>query len=204
MPVTHGVTGSSPVRTASSHFGSLAQLNRASDYGSEGYRFESYRSHTRKDSRQAIFFSFYPYSGRPSTARRSPKEVRDRVTSQPLTDYHKKLSKLKDGTPKSKKYGFSGENAPSFSRESTTLRNETSIRIQIKPSDSPGKSPNYTAMPPQECRTRGQSFISEKPSETIELQRREPAAALPTPPNNNHSAADKPQGHTFSLPLQFH
>ena len=25
--------------------GSLAQLNRASDYGSEGYRFESYRSH---------------------------------------------------------------------------------------------------------------------------------------------------------------
>ncbi len=27
------------------HYGSLAQLNRASDYGSEGYRFESYRSH---------------------------------------------------------------------------------------------------------------------------------------------------------------
>ncbi len=26
-------------------YGSLAQLNRASDYGSEGYRFESYRSH---------------------------------------------------------------------------------------------------------------------------------------------------------------
>ena len=26
-------------------FGSLAQLNRASDYGSEGYRFESCRSH---------------------------------------------------------------------------------------------------------------------------------------------------------------
>ena len=26
-------------------FGSLAQLNRASDYGSEGYRFESYTSH---------------------------------------------------------------------------------------------------------------------------------------------------------------
>ena len=25
--------------------GSLAQLNRASDYGSEGYRFESYASH---------------------------------------------------------------------------------------------------------------------------------------------------------------
>ena len=29
-------------------FGSLAQLNRASDYGSEGYRFESCRSHTDK------------------------------------------------------------------------------------------------------------------------------------------------------------
>ena len=27
------------------HFGSLAQLNRASDYGSEGYRFESYPGH---------------------------------------------------------------------------------------------------------------------------------------------------------------
>ncbi len=27
--------------------GSLAQLNRASDYGSEGYRFESYASHNR-------------------------------------------------------------------------------------------------------------------------------------------------------------
>ena len=50
MPVTHGVTGSSPVRTAinitqSQSFGSVAQLNRASDYGSEGYRFESCRSH---------------------------------------------------------------------------------------------------------------------------------------------------------------
>ena len=28
------------------HTGSLAQLYRASDYGSEGYRLESYRSHT--------------------------------------------------------------------------------------------------------------------------------------------------------------
>ena len=51
MPVTHGVTGSSPVRTAIKitqyqSFGSVAQLNRASDYGSEGYRFESCRSHS--------------------------------------------------------------------------------------------------------------------------------------------------------------
>ena len=57
MPVTHGVTGSSPVRTAIKitqyqSFGSVAQLNRASDYGSEGYRFESCRSH--KGSRKAI------------------------------------------------------------------------------------------------------------------------------------------------------
>ena len=29
-------------------YGSLAQLNRAFDYGSKGYRFESYASHTRK------------------------------------------------------------------------------------------------------------------------------------------------------------
>ncbi len=29
-------------------YGSLAQLNRASDYGSEGYRFESYRSHSER------------------------------------------------------------------------------------------------------------------------------------------------------------
>ena len=28
--------------------GSLAQLNRAFDYGSKGYRFESYRSHTQQ------------------------------------------------------------------------------------------------------------------------------------------------------------
>ena len=35
-------------------FGSLAQLNRASDYGSEGYRFESYRSHTEME------VDFYP------------------------------------------------------------------------------------------------------------------------------------------------
>ena len=56
MPVTHGVTGSSPVRTAinitqSQSFGSVAQLNRASDYGSEGYRFESCRSHSREIER---------------------------------------------------------------------------------------------------------------------------------------------------------
>ena len=33
--------------------GSLAQLNRASDYGSEGYRFESYRSHSLAKAHRA-------------------------------------------------------------------------------------------------------------------------------------------------------
>ena len=37
--------------------GSVAQLNRASDYGSEGYRFESCRSHTKKRlNLQPLFF----------------------------------------------------------------------------------------------------------------------------------------------------
>ena len=64
MPVTHGVTGSSPVRTAIKitqyqSFGSVAQLNRASDYGSEGYRFESCRSHEGFRNRIADpFFMF--------------------------------------------------------------------------------------------------------------------------------------------------
>lgn len=32
-------------RTTPMQAGLVAQLNRASDYGSEGYRFESYRGH---------------------------------------------------------------------------------------------------------------------------------------------------------------
>ena len=36
--------------------GSVAQLNRASDYGSEGYRFESCRSH--KESSNTLFFLY--------------------------------------------------------------------------------------------------------------------------------------------------
>ena len=35
------------ITLANERFGSLAQLNRASDYGSEGYRFESYGSHKK-------------------------------------------------------------------------------------------------------------------------------------------------------------
>ena len=37
--------------------GSLAQLNRASDYGSEGYRFESYASHLRILISSSVFGS---------------------------------------------------------------------------------------------------------------------------------------------------
>ena len=36
--------------------GSLAQLNRASDYGSEGYRFESCRNHEKRDEISSLFF----------------------------------------------------------------------------------------------------------------------------------------------------
>ena len=36
--------------------GSLAQLNRASDYGSEGYRFESYASHPKENGDRSPFF----------------------------------------------------------------------------------------------------------------------------------------------------
>ena len=38
--------------------GSLAQLNRASDYGSEGYRFESCRSHKNQGNQFDSLFLF--------------------------------------------------------------------------------------------------------------------------------------------------
>ena len=47
MPVTHGVTGSSPVRTAEEK-GGLAQLARASALQAEGQRFESVILHEKK------------------------------------------------------------------------------------------------------------------------------------------------------------
>ena len=42
-------------------YGSVAQLNRASDYGSEGCRFESCRSHSKEDitSCNVLFFVIY-------------------------------------------------------------------------------------------------------------------------------------------------
>ena len=42
--------------------GSVAQLNRASDYGSEGYRFESCRSHEKEFiSDDGLFFRFISF-----------------------------------------------------------------------------------------------------------------------------------------------
>ena len=41
--------------------GSLAQLNRASDYGSEGCRFESCRSHTKKRNKSSDCSSSFLY-----------------------------------------------------------------------------------------------------------------------------------------------
>ncbi len=43
--------------TANEQNGSLAQLNRASDYGSEGYRFESCRSHKRSATADRFYFA---------------------------------------------------------------------------------------------------------------------------------------------------
>ena len=53
LPYKQRVGGSNP-STPTTSYGSVAQLNRASDYGSEGYRFESCRSHQeRVDTRVA-------------------------------------------------------------------------------------------------------------------------------------------------------
>ena len=43
--------------------GSIAQLNRAFDYGSKGYRFESYWSHSKQETNicSSLFF-FYPWA----------------------------------------------------------------------------------------------------------------------------------------------
>ena len=42
--------------------GSIAQLNRAFDYGSKGYRFESYWSHSKQETNKCLsLFLFIPY-----------------------------------------------------------------------------------------------------------------------------------------------
>ena len=65
LPYKQRVGGSNPSSpTDIIKDGSLAQLNRASDYGSEGCRFESCRSHTQrtgkkgKDGHTRLFFLF--------------------------------------------------------------------------------------------------------------------------------------------------
>ena len=46
---------------ANKKWGSVAQLNRASDYGSEGSGFESQQSHKKRSS--LLNFSFFLYPG---------------------------------------------------------------------------------------------------------------------------------------------
>ena len=43
--------------------GCVAQLNRASDYGSEGYRFESYRGHPTGQTRIFSLCPFFIFAG---------------------------------------------------------------------------------------------------------------------------------------------
>ena len=42
--------------------GSIAQLNRAFDYGSKGYRFESYWSHSKQETNKTVrlFYFIHP------------------------------------------------------------------------------------------------------------------------------------------------
>ena len=58
LQIQKKVTTFAPVKTKG--HGSVAQLNRASDYGSEGYRFESCRSHEKEFiSDDELFFRIY-------------------------------------------------------------------------------------------------------------------------------------------------
>ena len=61
--------------------GSLAQLNRASDYGSEGCRFESCRSHKESVTERSVTLSFFmPVQTREVEDRRSTKRQFERAT----------------------------------------------------------------------------------------------------------------------------
>ena len=53
LPYKQRVGGSNPSSPTKQEDGSLAQLNRAFDYGSKGCRFESCRSHTKKSGHSA-------------------------------------------------------------------------------------------------------------------------------------------------------
>ena len=63
-----------PLHSQFENEGSVAQLNRASDYGSEGYRFESCRSHKYGKNEQSftlvrsfLYFVDLPVAGEGST-----------------------------------------------------------------------------------------------------------------------------------------
>ena len=61
--------------------GSLAQLNRASDYGSEGCRFESCRSHKESVTEVSVTLSFFmPVQTREVEDRTSTKRQVERAT----------------------------------------------------------------------------------------------------------------------------
>ncbi len=61
--------------------GSLAQLNRASDYGSEGCRFESCRSHKESVTESSVTLSFFmPVQTREVEDRTSAKRQVERAT----------------------------------------------------------------------------------------------------------------------------
>ena len=50
-----------PLHSLFKEHGSVAQLNRASDYGSEGCGFESRRSHRRRNSQKNVSSFFLDY-----------------------------------------------------------------------------------------------------------------------------------------------
>ena len=55
------------VKRQRQQIGLVAQLNRASDYGSEGYRFESCRDHRKGESHLSPFSFFAEYALPPLT-----------------------------------------------------------------------------------------------------------------------------------------
>ena len=63
------------MRTFASHLrnGPVAQLNRASDYGSEGYRFESCRDHKSHLNTEMTFYLYTNFKTGPQKSQ-SPRQ----------------------------------------------------------------------------------------------------------------------------------
>ena len=73
--------------------GPVAQLNRASDYGSEGYRFESCRGHFKRDAKQLTLYSWYDYEDATyQYHKRSTEELQVKVLEQ-----YKKITEKQRG-----------------------------------------------------------------------------------------------------------